>query len=96
MVLVDERLSMSQQSALEAQKANHILSCSKRSVTRRLREVILPLYSALVRPHLEYCILFWGPQYKKDMKLWKRVQRSATKMIRRHRPYGDMLRELGL
>ncbi|KAJ7414822.1 hypothetical protein WISP_81711 [Willisornis vidua] len=55
-LLVDEKLNMSQQRALAAQRANHILGCIKRNVASRLREGILPLCSTLVRTHLEYYI----------------------------------------
>ncbi|GAB0185401.1 hypothetical protein GRJ2_001005400 [Grus japonensis] len=74
-VLMDEKLNMSWRCALAAQKSNRVLGCIKSSVTSRSREGILPLYSTLVRPHLQYCIQLWGPQYKKDMELLERVQR---------------------
>jgi len=97
-VLADKKLNMSRQYELAAQKANRILGCIKTSVASRLREVILPLYSSLLRPHLEYCIQLWSPQHRKDVDLLERVQRSATKMIQglEHLSDKDRLREFGL
>jgi len=89
---------MTHQCALTAQKANRILGCIKSSVASRSREEFLPLYSALVRSHLEYCIQLWSPQHRKDMELLEQVQRRTTKMIRgmEHFSCKERLTDLGL
>jgi len=97
-VLDDKKFNVTQQYALEAQQAKRILGCIKRSVASRSREVILPLYSALVRPHLESCVQLWRPQHRKDMDLLEQVQRRATKMIQglEHLSCEERLKELAL
>ncbi|PKU45942.1 hypothetical protein llap_3745 [Limosa lapponica baueri] len=68
-MLLDEKLNMSRQCALAAQKANCNLGSVKENMASGSREVILPPYSTLLRAHLEYCIQLWGSQRKKDMDL---------------------------
>jgi len=58
------------------------VGCIKRSMVNRSREVTLPRYSTLMRPHLKYCIHFWSPQHKKDIDLLEWVQRRSMKMVR--------------
>ena len=85
---------MSQQCTIAALKASSILGF----ISRGKREVIVPLCSALIRPHLEYGIQAWGPQHRKDVELLDWDQKRSTMMLGglQHLSYEDRLREMGL
>jgi len=98
-VLVDKKLNVSEQRAAVAKKANWMLGCINKGITSRNKEVMIPLYLVLVKPHLECCVQFSSLLYKKDVDRLERVQRRATKMVRgleRLRELCPALRKEGL
>ena len=80
-VKIQNTLKSTKQCEEAVTKANKVLGMIKRNIASRSKDVILPLYQALVRPHLEYCVQFWHPNLIKDKMLIERVQRRATKLI---------------
>jgi len=89
-VLFDQKLNTTQQCALAAQKANHILGCIKSSVASRSMEGILSPCSALGRPHLESCVQLWSPQHERHGPVGagpeeghKNGQRAGAPLLRR-------------
>ena len=74
-------MKVSEKCGIAASKGNQILRLIRRTITYKEKQLIVPLYKAIVRPHLEYCIQAWRPYRKKDIDKLERIQRRATKMI---------------
>ena len=80
-ILVDNKLKFHSHAAAAAKKANQVLGVIKKSYTTRDTYTIKTLYTAMVRPHLEYGNVVWGPNYQGDIKMLEKFQRRATKMV---------------
>ena len=82
-MLVHQSLKVSMQVQQAVKKANGMLTFIVRGFEFRSKEVLLQLYRALVRPHLEYCVQFWSPNLRKDIIAIEGVQRRFTRLIPR-------------
>ena len=97
-VTISADMKVSEQCGIAASKGNQILGLIKRNITYKDKKLIILLYKAIVRPHLEYCIQAWRPYRKKDIDTLERIQRRTTKIIPelRYLSYEERLTECGL
>ena len=97
-VTMNANMKVSEQCRIAASKGNQIIGMIRRNITYKEKGLIVPLYKAIVRPHLEYCIQAWRPYLRKDIDILEKVQRRTTKLITglRDLSYDDILKECGL
>ena len=97
-VSTNANMKVSEQCRIAASKGNQVLGMIRRNITYKENSLILPLYNAIVRPHLEYCIQAWSPYLRKDIDTLEKIQRRATKLIPglRDMTYEKRLKECGL
>ena len=79
-VIISADMNVSEQCGIAASKGNQILGLIRRNIIYK-EKLIIPLYKAIVRPNLEYCIETWRPYRKKDIDTLERIQRRAMKLI---------------
>ena len=97
-VSINTNMNVSEQCRIAASKGNQILGMIRRNITYKEKSLIVPLYKAIVIPHLEYCIQAWSPYLRKDIDMLETIQRRATKLIPglRYLTYEERLKECGM
>ena len=97
-VTMNANMKVSEQCRIAASKGNLVLGMIRRNITYKEKSLIVPLYNAIVRPHLEYCIQAWSPYLRKDIDMLEKIQRRAIKLIPelRYLRYEGRLKECGL
>jgi ribonuclease P/MRP protein subunit RPP40 len=97
-ILVTADYKPAEQCLAAAKKARGELFRLRAALSCRRPEVFLPLYTSIVRPHLEYCVQAWAPYYSKDINCLEQVQRLATRMMvgMKGKNYNERLQCLGL
>ena len=97
-VTMNANMKVSEQCRIAASKGNQVLGMIRRNITYKEKSLIIPLYKAIVRPLLEYCIHAWSPYLRKYIDMLEKIQRRATKLISglRDLTYEERLKECGL
>ena len=97
-VTMNANMKVSEQCRIAASKGNQVLGMIRRNITYKDKSLIIPLHKAIVTPHLEYCIHAWNPYLRKDVDMFDKIQRRATKLIPglRDQTYEERLNECGL
>ena len=80
-IRVSANMTVSEDCRLAAAEGNQIFGLIRSNITYMEKTLIIPLYKAIVGPHLEYCIQAWRPYHKKDINKLESVQQRATKLI---------------
>ena len=97
-VIIDSQLKFHNHTSAAINKATRILAMIKKSFILLDNTTLALLYKSMVRPHLEYGNVIWGPHYSLDQQAVEKVQRWATKLVPaiQHLPYAQRLEALGL
>ena len=97
-VTINANMKVSEQCRIAASKGNQIIGMIRINITYKENSLIVPLYKAIVRPHLEYCIQAWNPRLRRDIDMLEKIQRRATKLIPglRDLRYEERLKKCGL
>ena len=97
-IIITKDLKCQKQIEKSWKTANRVLGFIPCNFGYKNKELILPLYKSLVRPHLEYAVLFWSPNLTRDIDKIEKIQRRATKMIPeiRNQSYHQRIQDLDL
>ena len=80
-VSMNANMKVSEQCRIAASMGNQVLGMIRTNITYKENSLIVPLYKAIVRPHLEYSINAWSPYLRKYIDMLEKIQRRATKLI---------------
>ena len=76
---INANMKVSDQCRITVSKSNQIIGIIRRNITYKEKGLIVPLYKAIVRPHLEYCIHAWRLYLRKDIDTLEKYKGEGGK-----------------